>query len=212
MTVLWLSEFLSLESWSLYWKCALASISINASAIIYSISHEICWKFCNKFLWFGYNLYHSWCIPAKYLLIYIVVAWLAQGQLYDYPSVHYNNVIMSPVSSQITSVLMVCSTVYSGVDLRKHQSSMPLAFMRGIHRWPVNSPHKGPVTWKMLSLMTSSCSEIILKDIGEVCQYQNSTKPSKNLRTGYIMGHVTWWSISPGNHFWSYNLITMLIV
>ena len=34
-------------------------------------------------------------------------------------------------------------------DQRKHQSSAALAFVRGIHRWPVNSPHKGPVTWKL---------------------------------------------------------------
>ena len=38
---------------------------------------------------------------------------------------------------------------YSGADQRKHQSSASLAFVRGIHRWPVNSPHKGPVTRKM---------------------------------------------------------------
>ena len=41
------------------------------------------------------------------------------------------------------------STVYSGADQRKHQSSASLAFVRGIHRWPVNSPHNGPVTRKM---------------------------------------------------------------
>ena len=40
-------------------------------------------------------------------------------------------------------------TVYLGADQRKHQSSASLAFVRGIHRWPVNSPHKGPVTRKM---------------------------------------------------------------
>ena len=39
-------------------------------------------------------------------------------------------------------------TVYSGADQRKHQSSASLAFMRGIRRWPVNSPHIGPVTQK----------------------------------------------------------------
>ena len=38
---------------------------------------------------------------------------------------------------------------YSGADQRKYQSSTSLAFVRGIHRWPVNSPHKGPVTRKM---------------------------------------------------------------
>ena len=33
--------------------------------------------------------------------------------------------------------------------LSPHQSSASLAFVRGIHRWPVNSPHKLPVTRKM---------------------------------------------------------------
>ena len=33
---------------------------------------------------------------------------------------------------------------------KKHQSSASLVFVWGIHRWPVNSPHKGPVTRKML--------------------------------------------------------------
>ena len=45
---------------------------------------------------------------------------------------------------------IVYSIVYSGADQRKHQISASLAFVWGIHRWPVNSPHKGPVTRKML--------------------------------------------------------------
>ena len=49
----------------------------------------------------------------------------------------------------ITSLAIVYSTVYSGTDERKHQSSVSLAFVRGIHRWPVNSPHKWPVTRKV---------------------------------------------------------------
>ena len=32
---------------------------------------------------------------------------------------------------------------------KKNQSSAPLAFMRWIHRWLVNSPHKGSATLKM---------------------------------------------------------------
>ena len=63
--------------------------------------------------------------------------------------VPYNDVIMSAMASQITSLTTVYSTVYSGADQRKHQSSASLAFARGIHRWPVNSPHKGPVAPKM---------------------------------------------------------------
>ena len=53
------------------------------------------------------------------------------------------------MASPITSLTIVYSTFYSGVDRRKHQSSASLAFVRGIHRWPVNSPHKWPVTRKM---------------------------------------------------------------
>ena len=52
---------------------------------------------------------------------------------------HYSDVIMGAMASQITGVSIVCSTVYAGVDQRKHQSSVSLAFVRGIHRWPVNS-------------------------------------------------------------------------
>ena len=61
---------------------------------------------------------------------------------------YYTDVIMSAMASQITNRTTSCSTVYSGADQRKHQSSASLAFMRGIHRWPVKSPHKGPVTRK----------------------------------------------------------------
>ena len=62
---------------------------------------------------------------------------------------HYNDVIMGTTASQITSLTTVYSIVYLGVDQRKHQSSASLAFVRGIHRWPVTSPHKGSVTQKM---------------------------------------------------------------
>ena len=65
------------------------------------------------------------------------------------PMCHYNEVIMSAITSQITSLTIVYSTVYSGADQRKHQSSASLALVQGIHRGPVNSPHKGPVTRKM---------------------------------------------------------------
>ena len=55
----------------------------------------------------------------------------------------------STMTSQISSVSIVYSAFRSDADQRKHQSFASLAFMRGIHRWPVNSPHKGPVTGKM---------------------------------------------------------------
>ena len=65
------------------------------------------------------------------------------------PPNHYNDVIMSTMASQITSLTIVYSSVYTGAVPRKQHSSMSLAFVWGIHRWPVNSPHKGTVTPKM---------------------------------------------------------------
>ena len=41
---------------------------------------------------------------------------------------------MGAIASQITSLTIVYSTVYSDADQRKHQSSASLAFVRGIHR------------------------------------------------------------------------------
>ena len=54
------------------------------------------------------------------------------------------------MASQITRFTIVCSISYSGADQRRHRSSASLAFVWGIHRWPMNSLHKGPVTWKMI--------------------------------------------------------------
>ena len=62
---------------------------------------------------------------------------------------HYNDVIMGALTSYITSLTIVYSIVYSDTDQRKHQSSASLAFVWGIHRGPVNSQHKWPVTRKM---------------------------------------------------------------
>ena len=67
---------------------------------------------------------------------------------------------MGAMASQITSLTSVYSTVYLGADQKKYQSSASLAFVRGIHRWLVHSPHKWPVTRKMFpfddAIMVSS--------------------------------------------------------
>ena len=81
--------------------------------------------------------------------------------------VHNNDVIMSAMASQITSLTIV----YSGADQRKHQSSVSLAFVRGIHRWPVNSPQKGPVTQRLFSF-----DDVIMDDKVRVpCIYRTGT-------------------------------------
>ena len=62
---------------------------------------------------------------------------------------NYSDVIMGAMASQVTSLTIVYSTVYLSADQKKHQSSVSLAYVRGIHRWSANSPHKWPVTRKM---------------------------------------------------------------
>ena len=50
---------------------------------------------------------------------------------------HYNDVIMSTMASQTTSLMIVYSTIYIGADQRKYQSSASRAFVREYigHRW-----------------------------------------------------------------------------
>ena len=75
---------------------------------------------------------------------------------------HYDDVIMGAMASQITSLMVVYSTDYSDVDQRKHQNSASLAFVRGNHLGPVNSPHKWPVTRQMFPfhdvIMSQQCN------------------------------------------------------
>ena len=80
-----------------------------------------------------------------------VLSWMSWVRFLctDSSHVHYGDVIMGAIASQITSLTIVYSTVYSDADHRKYQSSASLAFVRGIHRSPVNSPHKWAVTRKM---------------------------------------------------------------
>ena len=75
-------------------------------------------------------------------------------------SFHYNDVTMKAMASRISGVSIVDSTVGSGADQRNHQSPASLAFVRLIHRWPMNPPHKGPVTRE-----TFSFDDVIMKRV-----------------------------------------------
>ena len=66
---------------------------------------------------------------------------------------------MNAMASQITGVSTVYSTFCSGADQRKHTSSASLAIVRVIHRLPVNSLHKGPVTRKIFPF-----DDVIMED------------------------------------------------
>ena len=84
-----------------------------------------------------------------------------------FTTTHYDDVIMTMLASHITSLTVVYSIVYLGVDQRKHQSSASLAFVWGIHRGPVNSPHKWPVTRKMFPF-----DDVIMPATVDGCSWQ----------------------------------------
>ena len=94
---------------------------------------------------------------------------------------------MRAMASQIVSLTIVYSTVYSGEDQGKHQRSASLAFVPGIHRWPVNSPHKWPVTRKMLPF-----DDVIMRDLRVFVDHITLT----TLRSSYIVfavNHGYWY-------------------
>ena len=91
-------------------------------------------------------LWESKDIPRRDLALYLRVLRLYCCYIIRY---HYSDVIVNAMASQIIGVAIVYWTFCSGADERKHQSSASLAFVRGIHRSPVNSPHKRPVTRNM---------------------------------------------------------------
>ena len=99
---------------------------------------------------------------------------------------HYCNVIMSTMASQITSLTIVYSTVYSGSDRRKHQSSAPLAFVRGIHRRPVNSPYKGPVMPKMFPF-----DDVIMINVFAHCSWWRDSIETISKLLGILRGKST---------------------
>ena len=84
----------------------------------------------------------------KVCIVYFKFRYLVSTRTFYCLDHHYGDVIMDAIASQITSLTIVYSTVYSDADQRKHQSSASLAFVQGIHRGRLNSPHKWTVTPK----------------------------------------------------------------
>ena len=116
-----------------------------------------------------YLMHSVWSFGENFLTMhnqnYFRSIFQYKSSLYDIETRnHYNDVIMSTMASQITSLTIVYSSIYSGAHQRKHQSSASLAFVRGIHRGPVNSPHKWLVTRKMFPF-----DDVILTTINYIC-------------------------------------------
>ena len=102
-------------------------------------------NFCNSSSTTRFNILHGIYTKNTTLAMPIFGSTMSPG--YQYPCSssgwnpsHYSAVIMGAMASQITSLAIVYSTIYSGADQRKHQSSMSLAFVRRIHRSLMNFP------------------------------------------------------------------------
>ena len=104
--------------------------------------------------------YHTNHILQKYtwgcLVVLYIMFWLL-AHLCLPRKYHYSDVTISKMASQITGESHAYSAVCLGAYQRKRQSSASMATVRGNHRSPVDSLHKGPVTRKMFHLMTASC-------------------------------------------------------
>ena len=75
--------------------------------------------------------------------------------------IHYIDVIMTTIASQITSLTFFYSTVYSDADQRKHQD-----------RWIPRT--KGQLSGKCFHLMTSSWL-VLLTSRSDMVRYQNTS-------------------------------------
>ena len=119
---------------------------------------------------FDVYIYIDKCwIDNCFICMAFMTSWVLASQTI---TVHYDDVIMSTIASQITSLTIVYSTVYSSADQSKHQSSASLAFVWEIHRGPVNFPHKWPVTRKMFPF-----DDVIMTK----CQMDVCLRPSKHI-------------------------------
>ena len=109
----------------------------------------------------------------------------------EHSSMHYNDVIMGAMTSEITSLMIVYAIVYSGADQRKHQSPASLAIVRGIHRWPV---------------MTSSCVPENIELNHTLFNFSKSPHSIPSLATWEVYSKyqkrtdVHWWPSFPDIH------------
>ena len=165
-------------------KVLFGVVSTRSLRIIFGLRHSIYWFWkLHDFCWKRRNNTTQETRTAKTPLFTRELRWFITGghthifgQLSQYQSeIHYDDVIMTMLASQITSLTVVYSIVHSGVNQRKHQSSASLAFVREIHRGPVNFPHKWPVTRKMFPFddVIMNCNDhIALREVECWCQHR----------------------------------------
>ena len=96
---------------------------------------------------------------------------------------------MTTMASQITSLTVVYSTVYSEADQRKHQSSASLAFVWGIHRDQWITRTKSQLRGKCFHLMTSSCKQILRCNLFKK-QHQSDSSPVGETFPHFIITYI----------------------
>ena len=130
--------------------------------------------FSEKYAWFlsNSNWFMSYVINRNLPIVSSAPWWCL---------FHYSDIIMSAMASQFTSLTIVYSTIYSGGDRRRHQSSASLTFVEGIHRWPVNSPHKWPVMRKI-----SPFDDVII-----LCHHTHATAIATHERWHWLVKYVS---------------------
>ena len=87
--------------------------------------------------------------------------------------VHYGDVIMGAIASQITSLTIVYSIVYSDADQRKHQNSASLVFVWGI-------------TGEFPARMASNAENVSIW-----------WRHHGNILTHLLLGQIWWWYKTP---------------
>ena len=117
---------------------------------------------------------------------------------------YYCDVIIGAMVPLITSLTSVYSTVHSGTDPRKHKSSASLALVWGIHRRPVNSMNKWPVTWKNVSI-----DDVIMGTAFGHGQTRHSTCKCK-LNFTFYMAYDLWYHLCCVQKLWSMLCLPMV--
>ena len=142
-------------------------------------------SFLLRVRWFSHDFHEWWSYKKSLLTLTHTSFYFLDAILcHEHTNLlkHYDNVKMGTIASQITSLTIVYSTVYLDTDQSKHQSSASPAFVWGIHRGPVNSPHKWTVTRKMFpfedvimksqwSLISPLSSRTVFSDLALSCHH-----------------------------------------
>ena len=161
---------------------------IQISKIIYTENYQRKQLFMRNMVLKLGNGYNP--LSARIYLGNMKYSWI----FYQVSILHCSNVIMNAMASQINGVAIVCSNAWSGTDGRKHQRSAFLAFVRviQIHRWPVDSPHKGPVTRKCFPVMMPSWAVANTHSRGRQAPFDHT-------QSVLWVPMTRWWTITRGD-------------